>query len=59
MKIKPFLKWAGGKNQIIDKLSEKLPRDIHNVKEYYEPFIAVGLYFYILHHVSEILKDFI
>ena len=26
---KPFLKWAGGKTQLLDKISEKLPESFN------------------------------
>jgi DNA adenine methylase len=38
-KIKPILKWVGGKTQIMDKLMEKVPTTIHN---YYEIFLGGG-----------------
>ncbi len=37
--VKPFLKWAGGKTQIIDKLINNFPIHINN---YYESFIGGG-----------------
>jgi DNA adenine methylase len=37
--LKPFLKWVGGKTQIIDKIIDKFPKHIHN---YYELFLGGG-----------------
>ena len=37
--MKPFLKWVGGKTQILDKLFEKFPNEMDN---YYEPFVGGG-----------------
>lgn len=39
IKGKPFVKWAGGKRQIIDKLKQYVPEEF-NI--YYEPFIGGG-----------------
>lgn len=37
--IKPFVKWAGGKTQLLDRLKERMPIKYNN---YYEPFIGGG-----------------
>ena len=39
MKVKPIVKWAGGKRQLIDKLIELMPQTYN---EYFEPFIGGG-----------------
>ncbi len=36
---KPFLKWVGGKTQILEKLLKKFPKEMEN---YHEPFLGGG-----------------
>lgn len=35
----PFLKWAGGKAQLLERIKERMPEEYNN---YYEPFIGGG-----------------
>lgn len=37
---KPFLKWAGGKNQLLTVFNELYPKELLNgkIKNYYEPY---------------------
>jgi DNA adenine methylase len=41
----PFLKWAGGKSQLLDRILPQLPEQIAT---YYEPFIGGGAVFFAL-----------
>ena len=45
---KPFLKWAGGKGQLLDKFVEFYPSELKNgnITNYYEPFIGGGAVFF-------------
>ncbi len=44
MKAKPFVKWVGGKSQLIEQLEAKLPADFDNWENvtYIEPFVGGG-----------------
>ena len=42
----PFVKWAGGKRSIVDKLVSRLPRAFNG---YWEPFVGGGALFFALH----------
>ncbi|MCL2820564.1 MAG: Dam family site-specific DNA-(adenine-N6)-methyltransferase [Oscillospiraceae bacterium] len=42
-KVKPFIKWAGGKAQILENIRLKYPKDLgNNINKYAEPFIGGG-----------------
>ncbi len=48
VKNKPFLKWAGGKTQLLSVLEENLPENIKRSKTfetYVEPFVGAGAFF--------------
>ena len=44
-KARPFLKWAGGKSQILPELLQRLPESF---RDYHEPFIGGGALFFAL-----------
>ncbi|MCQ2330262.1 MAG: DNA adenine methylase [Paludibacteraceae bacterium] len=51
LKAKPFVKWVGGKNQLIEQLDSYLPADFDNLENvtYIEPFVGGGaMLFYML-----------
>ena len=53
-KGKPFVKWAGGKRQIIDKLKQYVPDEFNT---YYEPFIGGGALLFELSPKSAVIND--
>jgi len=48
--IKPFLKWAGGKTQLLPDIDKRLPRFIkeHEKFNYVEPFVGSGAVMFFL-----------
>lgn len=46
--ISPFLKWAGGKTQLLPQLIENLPNDFNKTNRYVEPFVGAGAVFFYL-----------
>lgn len=51
---KPFLKWAGGKTQLIPELSKYVPASFN---KYIEPFIGGGAFFFHLNPSKAIIAD--
>jgi len=39
---KPFLKWAGGKSQLLDEIVKRYPFDDKSITKYVEPFVGGG-----------------
>jgi len=66
---KPFLKWAGGKNQLLEQFKNYYPTDLKNgiIKNYVEPFLGGGAVFFDIAqrfnieraYLSDINKDLI
>lgn len=54
MDLSPFVKWAGGKRQIMDKLLEFMPK---KYKNYYEPFVGGGALLMELHPIHAKIND--
>ena len=55
IKGKPFVKWAGGKRQIIDKLLKYAPDEFNT---YYEPFVGGGALLFELSPKKAVINDF-
>ncbi len=56
-KAKPFIKWVGGKSQLIEQLDAQLPADFANWEDvtYIEPFVGGGaMLFYMLQRYPNI-----
>jgi DNA adenine methylase len=43
--VKPYLKWAGGKRQLLPQIKNHLPKGWSNMR-YYEPFVGGGALFF-------------
>lgn len=59
IKARPFIKWVGGKSQLIEQLDGLLPADFGNWKNvtYIEPFVGGGaMLFYMLQRYSNIQR---
>ena len=54
IKGKPFVKWAGGKRQIINKLKQYVPEEFDT---YYEPFVGGGALLFELSPKKAVIND--
>lgn len=52
--LSPFLKWAGGKRQLLDKIIDMMPKSFNN---YYEPFIGGGALLFELQPAKAVIND--
>lgn len=55
---KPFVKWVGGKSQLLHELRSRLPSDFEkSITTYIEPFIGGGAFFFwILSHYTHLQR---
>lgn len=52
--IQPFLKWAGGKRQLLEEIDKYIPSKIST---YYEPFVGAGAVLFDLQPKKAIIND--
>ena len=52
--VQPFLKWAGGKRQLISTIKKYIP---HQYSQYYEPFIGAGAVLFSLQARKSVIND--
>ena len=52
--MKPFLKWAGGKTQLLPELRKYLPPEFNR---YYEPFVGAGAVLFELQPYTAVIND--
>jgi DNA adenine methylase len=55
--ITPFVKWVGGKRQLMDSIVEAMPKNIRNYT-YVEPFIGGGAALFHIQPKNAIINDF-
>lgn len=52
--LEPFLKWAGGKRQLLSKIRQYSPK---NFRVYYEPFLGAGAVLFDLQPSKAVIND--
>lgn len=52
--VKPFVKWVGGKTQMLPVIHEMMPKDYNR---YYEPFVGGGALFFDLQPEDAVIND--
>ena len=53
--MEPFVKWAGGKRQLLEKLNARIPKN--GYKRYFEPFVGAGAFWLDLRPQTSIVND--
>jgi len=62
VRARPFLKWAGGKTQLLDAIDARLPESIKEtgtIDRYVEPFVGGGAVFFHLQNHYQIQESFL
>jgi len=62
IQARPFLKWAGGKGQLLEQFQFRFPRELNGkgiIKRYYEPFLGSGAVFFWVMQNCKIEKAYI
>jgi DNA adenine methylase len=54
IKAQPFVKWVGGKRQLIEQFQSLFPTEFG---DYYEPFLGGGAVFFNIHKKKSYLSD--
>ncbi len=54
LNIAPFVKWAGGKRQLLSQIKERMPQKYNN---YYEPFVGGGAVVFELLPTNALIND--
>ena len=54
LNVAPFVKWAGGKRQLLSKIKERMPEQYN---DYYEPFVGGGAVIFDLLPANALIND--
>ena len=52
--ISPFVKWAGGKRQLLEEIKKRMPKKYNR---YFEPFVGGGAVLFSLQPRDAIIND--
>ena len=55
--LRPYLKWAGGKRQLLPEIRTRLPQGWQN-RDYYEPFVGAGAVLFALAPRRAVINDY-
>ncbi len=54
--LRPFLKWAGGKRQLLPSLRKYVPKNFSSIN-YFEPFVGAGAFLFDLRPRKAVIND--